>query len=610
MEGDNVSQGTTAEMVLRGIPASPGLAIGPAVLLQEGRVKVPRWKIRPEEIRGELERLQAALLETRRELLEAKAKLAENESQGAASVLDVHLMVLEDPAILEALKARLEEKLYNVEYVYHEITEEFSQHLLALNEDYFRERASDIRDVARRVLAHCQGNPSLARWQLEEPSILAARSLYLSDVVALDRRALLGLITEEGTRTSHAAILARSLNIPAVVGLGGLLKHLNDQVEILVDGVEGWVVIRPSESTKRRLLERQMRRNHLEARLNLSRDLTAVTRDGRHITVSANVELPDDIPLVRANGAEGIGLLRTEFLFLNRATPPSEEEQCAAYREIAQAVKPHGVIIRTLDLGADKLGPLLPNPVREANPFLGWRGIRLSLDCRNLFQTQLRAIWRAGTEGNVRVMFPMVTTLEELRLAKELFWQCRQQLCEEGVPVPEQIECGVMVEVPSVALLADLFAREVDFFSVGTNDLVQYTLAVDRLNGKVSALYQPTHPSVLRLLHRVVEEAHRFHIWVGVCGEMAADLFSALALVALGVDELSMGSVFVPWIKDAIRHVHYGELRKHVDELTQCPTSGDVLERLRELAQLYFPHLLEEENQWEAGGLSPSIPGT
>ena len=585
------AQRIASETRFQAIAASPGVATGPVILLRQDRPTIRHRAITPDRIGHEISRFEEALLKTRQQILQAKGRLASSVGEKDAAIFDAHLLVLEDPTILQAVKAQLHERLQTVDSIYQDITKSLAQQMLDLDDEYLRERSNDIHDVSRRVLQNLRGLEE-AGVEIAQPSIIIADALSLTDLISIDRASLLGFATEQGSSTSHAAIVARSLNIPAVVGIHHLLDRIDAGMEVLLDGSTGALIVLPSEATKVEFGKLTTQRSAVEEQLETIRDTLARTTDDRRVIVSANVELPEDFPLVAENGAEGIGLYRTEFLFLNRDDFPTEEEQFEVYRQIAILARPNSVIIRTLDVGGDKVASFLSGEEQEMNPFLGWRGIRLCLDRPDIFRTQLRAICRASAEGNVRIMFPMITDVTEVRRCKQIVAEILGELRAEGIPVAEKMEVGIMIEVPSAAMTADILAREVDFFSIGTNDLVQYTLAVDRLNERVAPLYQPCHPAVLRLIARVVEEGHRNGIWVGICGEMANDVLLTPLLVGFGVDELSMGSVFVPRVKKAIQSLSHQESSGMAQDLLRYETAEDIRRFLTEFAQRTYPDLL------------------
>ncbi|MDD4932416.1 MAG: phosphoenolpyruvate--protein phosphotransferase [Methylacidiphilaceae bacterium] len=578
-----------AEECFAGTAAAPGVGVGPGLIVRGDHEFVRRRLIEPSQISEELERLQIALLKTREEILQAKAELVRGWSQASDSLFEAHLLAVEDPTILEAVRRRLESEKICVEAVYQDVIRSFVEQMQRIDDAYLRERALDVRDVGKRVLRNLRGDEN-AGFCLDKPGVVVADALLLSDLVSLDRRLLLGLVTEEGSQTCHAAILAQSLNIPAVVGVHDILDQIEDQTEVLVDGFAGVVILRPSEERKAQAQAEQARFVALTRAAREKRG-PAVTADGQQMRISANVELPEDLPLIRENGADGVGLYRTEFLFLRSERGPSEEEQLAVYREAAEWAKPHHLVIRTLDVGGDKLLPWLVMRPLERNPFLGFRGIRLSLQRQQIFRTQLRAILRASSQGNVALMFPMVTDVSEFRRARELLVQVRQELVEEGHELGE-VSCGVMIETPAAALMADLLAEEADFFSIGTNDLEQYTLAVDRLNAQVSSLYPTPHTAVLRLIQGVVAEARKRGRPVSICGEMASNLALLPFFVAIGVEELSMGSVLIPRVKTAVRRIRAADAREGVNTALLRKEAPEVLERLNRLAEHFYPELL------------------
>jgi phosphotransferase system enzyme I (PtsI) len=581
----------TAETRYGGVAASPGIALGPLVLLYADEHIVRKRRIRPEDAAGELTRLEAALLKTRQQIQAIRNQMAAAIGETDASIFDAHILSLEDSSLIESVKEQVNSRLVNVDFAYEQVVRSYTRKMKELDDDYFRERAGDFLDVSRRVLRNLQGKAQAELHNLDTPSIVLAHDLSPSDTAGLDRKLVLGVVTEAGSRTSHSAIMARSLNLPAIVGLNGLIGKVEPGVEVLVDGYEGLFIVSPSEETKADYQSRERAHDVVEAKLDELRETLPITLDQRRIIVSANVEILEDLPAILENGAEGIGLLRTEYLFLNEEEFPTEDQQFAVYREMAEASRPHHLIIRTLDVGGDKKRPHL-GIEQEINPFLGFRGIRYSLGRPELFRTQLRAICRANTEGNVRIMFPMVSGLSEIRDARRMLDEVRAELRKEGVALPEKMECGVMIEVPSAALISDVLARHVDFFSIGSNDLIQYTLAIDRGNEKVSNLYQPAHPAVLRLLQTVIESAHRNNIWVGVCGEMASDVTLMPMLVGLGVDELSAVATAIPRIKKAIQSLNYGETRELVARLVMNETASENQKELEAIAQRLYPEIV------------------
>lgn len=550
-----------------GTPASPGIAIGPARVVRKTAVHVVEHVLAESEVTGEIGRFGAAVAASRAQLEEvARRHLAEGRSELAA-ILEAHLLIAQDPAILEEVEDRIRSRLRNAEAVVSGVVGEHAATLAALPDAYLAERAADVRDVGDRIIRNLLGLPDPAERLRpadglagrpagaatpEAAGIILAHDLAPSDTAQLDRRQVLAFVTETGGPTSHTAIMARALEIPAVVGTGEFGAEAPEGATVIVDGDRGVVVLQPDEETIAGYRSRQAERAAERQRLAGLRDLPAVTTDGRRVELAANLGHPREAARALEQGAAGVGLYRTEFLFLDRPTLPGEDEQYEAYRAVAEAFGERPVIIRTLDIGGDKEVPALGLP-GEANPFLGWRALRISLERQDLFRTQLRALWRAAAHGNVMVMFPMVTTVDEVRLAKAALASAGEELAAEGQARGGKLAVGIMVETPAAATIADILAKEVDFFSLGTNDLTQYTLAVDRGNERVSHLYDPFHPAVLRLVARTLESAHQAGIWCGMCGEMAGDVAAAPFLVGIGVDELSMSPVSIPPVKEAIR---------------------------------------------------------
>ncbi|MDR1192338.1 MAG: phosphoenolpyruvate--protein phosphotransferase [Verrucomicrobiales bacterium] len=582
----------TAEIRLTGIPVSPGVVHGPLMVLTSEELLIPKNKIEPDAVPAEIARLEAALMKTRQEIVAIKENLAVAIGEKDAAIFDAHLLVLDDSTLLDAVRKQIEGRNLCVEVVFHHLMQNYAQSMRQVDDAYLRERATDILDVGRRVLNNLLGNSSSDKYNLEQPSIILAHDLSPSDTAMLDRTKVLGFVTDIGSRTSHTAIMARSLGIPAVVGLKDASHKLGRGLHVVLDGHEGILIVNPDAQTMLRYGRLEHKRHEVDVQLEQLRGTEAVTKDGRKIVLSANMELPEDFPLIKAHGAEGVGLYRTEFLFLQRPALPTEQEQIEIYRKIIAASAPHPVIFRTLDIGGDKMLDHL-GLVEEVNPFLGWRAIRYTLERRDIFRTQLRAICRAGEGSKVRIMFPMVSAVEELRQARDLLDEALAELRRDGLGYAADIEIGTMIETPAAALITDRLAKEVQFFSIGTNDLIQYTIAVDRMNAKVAYLYQPTHPSIISLIGHTVKNAHAAGIWVGVCGEMAGELLLVPLLVGLGIDELSMGPKFLPRAKAAIQRLSYAELQQQVAEWQTLGTAGEIMDRLKQVAREKFAELLD-----------------
>jgi len=585
----------TGEKMLRGIPVSQGVSRSRVVLLDRTRIDPAKWGILESDQAGEEDRLQTSLVETRRQILAVQERLREAMGADEAQIFDAHLLVLEDPMLLQETARFIREDLVTAEFAFHQASEKYADALAKVDDSYLSERAADIRDVTQRVLANLMGQPQCtALADLTEPCIVVAHDLTPSDTATMDPAMVLGFVTEVGSRTSHTAILARSMRIPAVLGLGEAIGELHTGESVLLDGFNGFVVVDPSEQTLFEYGQLVDRQTSIEESLEVIHDDAAETKDGHRIVLSANIERAADVEGVLQCGATGVGLFRTEFLFINRSDLPDEEEQFAAYRQVAESLAPDPVIIRTLDLGGDKLVSHI-NVAAETNPFLGWRAIRLCLQETDLFRTQLRAILRASAFGNLKIMYPMISGVEELEAANALLDECREQLRAEGVAFGDDVEVGVMIEIPSAVLIADSLAKRVKFLSIGTNDLIQYALAVDRLNEKIAHLYEPTHPGILRLIKMTVDAGLAHGIWTGICGEMAGDLTAVPLLLGLGVSELSVTPSMVPRVKMLIRSIEMSEARKLAAFALDSDSPKEILARAEALAKAAVPSFFEGE---------------
>ena len=576
----------SAEIVIKGIPASPGIAIGPAFLFHKQAPVIREKSIAREETAAEVARLEQAVARSHKELRKilefAQSKLGEDK----AKIFEAQLMILEDAVLFDSVYGRIRKELKNAEFVVYDEIGKYHRMMLSAKDEYTRERAHDVEDVRNRILRNLQEERLISR--LEGSSIIVSQNLTAADTLILSRNDVLGYVTDIGGVTSHTALLARALKIPAVVGARTISQTVRPTDRMIVDGYSGTIILNPSEATLRRLEQKREEFKRFEERLSELRDLPAQTPDGHRVELSANVEFEQELEFTRLQGADGIGLYRSEVLLIGKEVFPTEEEQFEQYRLIAEAMYPQRVIIRTFDIGGDKL---MVNSTKENNPFLGWRGIRVMLDKPELFLDQLRAILRASIRKNVSVMFPMVSSLKEVRSAKRFVEEAKAHLRKANIPFDEKIKIGVMVEVPAAAVIAEDLAKEVDFLSIGTNDLIQYLLAVDRGNDVVSGLYQEFHPAVLRFLRRIIERGKRKDVWVGMCGEMAGDPLATILLLGLGLDEFSVVPNVLPEIKKIIRSVKYKEAKKIAKHVLTLETEDEVKAYLRGIMMDKFPDI-------------------
>jgi len=562
---------------LRGIPASPGIAIGPVAAYRPALPEITERQV--DHPQAEAERLQAAIRAAREEIQALRQRAAGQVSEYEASIFDAHLLFTQDPALVQAAQQRILERKINAEAAWTALIEETTAAYRALEDPYLQARAADVADVGQRVARLLIG-VAPAAFKPPQPAILVAADLTPSDTAQMDPRQVLGICTELGGATSHSAILARALGIPAVVGAGPAVSRLTDGTPLALNGESGQVWIDPPPDQRAALQARQAAWQKAHTAAKAASQAPAVTRDGRQVEVVANIRGLADAQAALDYGAEGVGLLRTEFLYLERRTAPSEEEQLAAYRAIADVMGTRPLIIRTLDVGGDKALPYL-DLGQEANPFLGWRAIRLCLGQPDILKTQLRAILRATPGRRVKIMFPMVATLGEVRAVKALLAEAQRELRQAGRPYDEHAEVGIMVEVPAAVAIADQLAAEVDFFSIGTNDLSQYTMAADRTNARVAALADPFQPAVLRLIHQTVQAGHAAGIWVGLCGELAGDPLAAPILLGLGLDEFSMNPPAVPQVKRVIRCLTLAEAQALAERALALDGAVEVRDLLR-----------------------------
>ncbi len=580
-----------SERRFQGVGVSPGIARGVVFVYRTDDEQPVLRKVEERDIPSEIARFETALIATRGQILEMQERIAQSIGAKDASIFDAHLLVVEDRTLIDEVLRTLQRDRLNVECVFSQVAGRYAKTLSEIDDPYLRERALDIHDVTRRVIYNLMGKRGRDLSSMTTPHILIAHNLTPSDTAQLNRSLVLGFATDVGSKTSHTAIMARSLNIPALVGLHDASEQLTTGDQILLDGYNGLVIVNPTDQTLWEYGELEIKKTEVEEQLNKLRETQSTTLDGRHVILSANIEMPEDIEQVKQSGAEGVGLYRTEFFYLNRVELPTEEDQFEAYRKVAHEVQPHSVIIRTLDLGGDKFMSSLNLP-EELNPFLGWRAIRFCLEREDIFKTQLRAILRASAEGNVRMMYPMISGLEELRRANRLLEDCRNELREEGLPFNPDMEVGAMIEIPSAAIIADVLAKEVDFFSIGTNDLIQYSIAVDRLNERISHLYEPTHPAIIRLIRMIVDAGHAHSLWVGVCGEMAGDILLAPLLLGLGVDELSTGAALVPRVKRAVQSLDIAACLKLIEDVKHDDNAASILAKCEAVARSHYGDLL------------------
>jgi phosphotransferase system enzyme I (PtsI) len=562
-------------ITLKGIAAAPGINIAPAYKFGKEEFDIPRTPIKAEEIPLQIQLFEESLISTRKEIIELQKRIAQEMGQEEAQIFDAHLLVLEDRMLIEEVISRLKKDQVNVPFIFSEVLKKYIQVFSKIEDEYLRERISDLNDVGKRVLRNLLGKEHRNLKDLKERVVVVAHDLSPSDTAAMHKQMVCAFVTDIGGKTSHTAIMAKSLEIPAVVGLGESINKIKTGDMLIVDGTMGVVIINPDEETLRIYREEEKKLQGVAEKFLQVKDLPSVTLDGKTIDVVANIELPEEIPSVKIHGGQGIGLYRSEFFYMNRKDAPTEEEHFHAYKYVAEEMKPYPVIIRTLDLGGDKFLSQFDMP-KEIKPFLGWRAIRFCLANPDIFKMQLRAILRASVYGKLKLMYPMISGIEELRQANVILEECKDELRKVRQPFDEDIEVGVMIEVPSAAMTADLLAKEADFFSIGTNDLIQYALAVDRTNEKVAYLYEPAHPAVLRMIKNIIDAAHANNIWVGMCGEMASDEIFTPVLLGLGLDEFSMPSLAVPQIKYILRSMTMAEAQKIAAEALSLTTAKAV----------------------------------
>ncbi|MDT0892603.1 phosphoenolpyruvate--protein phosphotransferase [Staphylococcus pseudintermedius] len=564
--------------IIKGIAASDGVAIAKAYLLVEPDLSFNNEKTDQPE--AEVQKFNEALNNSKIELTKIRNHAEEQLGADKAAIFDAHLLVLDDPELIQPIEEKIKNESASAPQALTEVTQNFITIFESMDNEYMKERAADIRDVAKRVLAHILGvelpNPSI----IDESVIIVAHDLTPSDTAQLNKQYVQGFVTNIGGRTSHSAIMSRSLEIPAVVGTKSISESVQQGDMVIVDGLTGDVIVNPSDDEIKAYQHKRESFFADREALKQLRDEPSKTLDGHEVELAANIGTPNDLEGVHNNGAEGIGLYRTEFLYMGRDNMPTEDEQFEAYKKVLESMEGKRVVVRTLDIGGDKELPYLNLP-EEMNPFLGYRAIRLCLDQPEIFRPQLRALLRASAYGKLNIMFPMVATIQEFRDAKALLLEEKENLKQEGVEVSDDIELGIMVEIPATAALADVFVKEVDFFSIGTNDLIQYTMAADRMSERVSYLYQPYNPSILRLIKQVIDASHQEGKWTGMCGEMAGDETAIPLLIGLGLDEFSMSATSILKARRQIKDLSRTEMVQLADRALNCATVDEVVDLVK-----------------------------
>lgn len=569
-------------IIFEGIAASPGIAIGKSLLKTEDEIEIEKKNIADEQVEKELKKLHSALDESKNSLKKLKEETAKKLGEEKAEIFSAHLMILDDPEVIPAFENKIKDNKLNAAAAVKEVIDEFAAIFAAMDNEYLRERGSDIKDVGMRIIKNLLGVEEISD-KMEDEVIIVAEDLTPSDTAQIDTDKVLAFVTRDGSRTSHSAIMARSLGIPSVVGLGNeLIEKVEKNIKIIVDGNMGKVFFNPDQSTLDEYKEKLEKYEAEQERLKLFKDKKAQTKDGHQVEVAGNMGNLKDVDPILANGGEGVGLFRSEFLYMDRSEMPTEEEQFEVYKEAAEKMEAKPLVIRTLDVGGDKELPYLEFP-EEMNPFLGYRAIRVSLERDDVFKPQLRALLRAGAYGNIKIMFPMISSLDELLKAKSKIEEIKAELKEEGVKYDEDIDLGIMIEVPAAVMIADQLAKEVDFFSIGTNDLIQYTVAVDRMNEKIAEMHTPYHPAVLKLIKKTIDAGHAEDIWVGMCGEAAGEELLVPFLLGAGLNEFSMSAVSILKIKEILTKWTLAEAEAESKKVLELGTAAEVKKYLNKI---------------------------
>jgi len=581
-------------ITLKGVPASPGVAIGKVYIYDQEEYIIPKYKIKPEQIKNEIHRFKTALDKTHKELKKLQKIFKAKVKDEKLDFFKMHVLILEDPYLKDSVYFEITEKNKNAEWALYDVMSKHIQTLKGINNEYFSERVADLYDLAKKIMKNLLKKQETKLSDIKEEVIVVSKNLNPSDTAHLDKSKIIGFATDFGGKTSHTAIVARALEIPAVVGLEKISTLVKHGDTIIVDGINGNVIIHPNKNTLKEYKTVKSVFQKYSDELKKLRLLDAITLDRKKIVLAGNIELKEEIDSVINHGGQGIGLFRTEFLYLNRNTLPSEKELFLTFKEAAEKVKPYPIIIRTLDVGGDKIGGTIKIS-NEENPFLGYRAIRFCLDHPEIFHTQLSAILKASYYGNIHIMIPMICSVSEIIQVKEILEKLKRKLQKKGIPFNKKIKIGAMIEIPSAALTSDIISKEVDFLSIGTNDLIQYTLAVDRNNVKISHLLDPFHISVLKLIKFTIDAAHKNNIPVHICGESAADPLSAVIYVGMNIDELSMSAIAIPEIKKLIRSIKYSDAKKLVKTIMEMETSDEIRNEVYNFIKDKIPEFLYKE---------------